>query len=174
MAITILSNIFRIAFLILLQSLVVNRMQPLDGLILPWIYIFGILMLPFETPKWLVLLISFCVGWLMDFFSGPPGLHTSACLLLGFLQPLVQRLFSPREGYEINQRPTVQSMGLAWYLTYASVLAFAHHTWLFFLEVLRFNDFFYQLLHIVLSVAATVFLMTIGQYLIYTSKNSAQ
>lgn len=174
MAITILSNIFRIVFLILLQSLVVNRMQPLDGLILPWIYIFGILMLPFETPKWLVLLISFCVGWLMDFFSGPPGLHTSACLLLGFLQPQVQRLFSPREGYEINQRPTVQSMGLAWYLTYASVLAFAHHTWLFFLEVLRFNDFFYQLLHIVLSVSATVFLMTIGQYLIYTSKNSAQ
>lgn len=174
MAITVISNILRIAFLILLQSLVVNRMQPLDGLILPWIYIFGILMLPFETPKWLVLIISFAVGWLMDFFTGPPGLHTSACLLLGFLQPLVQRLFSPREGYEVTQRPTVQSMGLAWYLTYASVLAFVHHTWLFFLEVLRFSDFFYQLLHIVLSVIATVFLMTIGQYLIYTSKNAAQ
>lgn len=174
MAITVISNILRIAFLILLQSLVVNRMQPLDGLILPWIYIFGILMLPFETPKWLVLFISFAVGWLMDFFTGPPGLHTSACLLLGFLQPLVQRLFSPREGYEVTQRPTVQSMGLPWYLTYASVLAFVHHTWLFFLEVLRFSDFFYQLLHIVLSVIATVFLMTIGQYLIYTSKNAAQ
>lgn len=174
MAMTVIHNILRIAFLILLQSLVVNRMQPLDGLILPWIYIFGILMLPFETPRWMVLAVSFAVGWFMDFFSGPPGLHTSACLILGFLQPLVQRLFSPREGYEINQRPTVQSMGLAWYLTYAGVLTFAHHTWIFFLEVLRFNDFFYQLLHIALSVAATVFLMTIGQYLIYTSKNVSQ
>ncbi|MFN6378787.1 MAG: rod shape-determining protein MreD [Flavobacteriales bacterium] len=174
MALTVINNIFRILFLILLQNLVVNRMQPLDGLILPWIYIFGILMLPFETPRWLTLLISFAVGWIMDFFSGPPGLHTSACLLLGFLQPLIQRLFSPREGYEINQRPTVQSMGLPWYLTYAGILTLIHHTWLFFMEVLRFSDFFYQLLHIVMSVAATLFLMTIGQYLIYTSKNSDQ
>jgi len=174
MPLTILINIIRIAFLILLQCLVVNRMQPLDGLILPWIYIFGILMLPFETPRWLVLVIGFSVGWIMDLLSGPPGLHTSACLLLAFLQPLVQKLFSPREGYEVTQRPTVQSMGLPWYITYAAILTFFHHTWLFFLEVLRFSDFFYQLLHIIMSTTATVILMTIGQYLIYTSKNSQQ
>jgi hypothetical protein len=71
-------------------------------------------------------------------------------------------------------KPTVQKMGLAWYLTFAGILTFAHHTWLFFLEVLRFSDFFYQLLHIILSSAATLFLMTVGQYLIFTSKSSEQ
>jgi hypothetical protein len=174
MAIQILINILRITFLILLQSLVVNRMQPLDGLILPWIYIFGILMLPFNTPRWLMLLIGFAVGWIMDLFTGPPGLHTSACLFLTFLLPSVQKLFSPREGYDVSMKPTVQKMGLAWYLTFAGILTFAHHTWLFFLEVLRFGDFFYQLLHIILSSAATLFLMTVGQYLIFTSKSSEQ
>jgi hypothetical protein len=149
-------------------------MQPLDGLILPWIYIFGILMLPFNTPRWLMLLIGFAVGWIMDLFTGPPGLHTSACLLLTFLLPSVQKLFSPREGYDVSMKPTVQKMGLAWYLTFAGILTFAHHTWLFFLEVLRFGDFFYQLLHIILSSAATLFLMTVGQYLIFTSKSSEQ
>lgn len=172
MGITVIVNILRIAFLILLQALVVSRMQPLDGLILPWIYIFGMLMLPFSTPRWLMLLIGFAVGMIMDWFSGPPGLHTSACLWLAFVQPLVQRLFAPREGYDVSMKPTVQKMGLAWYLTYAGILTFVHHTWLFFMEVLRLDDFFYQLLHIIMSTAATLLLMTIGQYLIYNSKSN--
>lgn len=169
---TVVINIIRIAFLIVLQALVVNRIQLLDGLILPFVYIFGILMLPFSTPRWLTLLIAFATGFIMDYFSGPMGLHTGACTLLGFMQPVVQNILSPREGYETTQRPTVQKMGLGWYLTYATVLTFLHHSWLFLMEVFRFSDFFYQIFHIILSVAGTLVLMTIGQYLIFQSKSS--
>lgn len=169
---TVLINIIRIIFLVLLQALVVNRIQLMDGMILPFVYIFGILMFPFETPRWLTLIAAFATGLMMDYFSGPMGLHTGACTLLGFLQPVVQNILSPREGYETTQRPTVQRMGLGWYLTYASVLTFFHHSWLFFMEVFRLSDFFYQLFHIILSVVATLVLMTIGQYLIYKSKSS--
>jgi hypothetical protein len=172
MGIATINNFIRILFVILLQCLVVNRMQLFDGLILPWIYIFGLLMLPFETPRWLTLTIAFTVGLVMDFFTGPVGLHTSACVVLGYLQPVVQRFLSPREGYEVTQRPTIQRMGLPWYLTYAGVLTLIHHSWLFFLEVFRFTDFFYQIFHIILSAGATLLLMTIGQYLIYTAKSS--
>lgn len=169
---TIIINIVRIIFLILLQSLVVSRIQLFDGIIFPWIYIFGILMLPFETPRWLTLAISFTVGMLMDYFSGPIGLHTSACVVLGYMQPIVQKFLSPREGYDLTQKPTVQRMGLAWYFAYAGVLTFIHHSWFFFMEVFRFSDFFYQIFHILLSSIATIILMTIGQYLIYNSKSS--
>lgn len=62
MLLTVGSNILRIAFLILLQALVVSRIHLFDGLILPWVYIFGILMLPFETPRWLTLAVGFVVG----------------------------------------------------------------------------------------------------------------
>ena len=172
MPLTIIINIVRILFLILLQSLVVNRILLLDGLILPMIYIFGLLMLPFSTPAWLLLPIGFATGLIMDYFSGPLGLHTSACVVLAFAQPLVQRFLSPREGYDNSQRPTIQRMGLAWYLTYASVLTFVHHAWFFFLEVYTFEGFFYRLLHIILSSVATIGLMTIGQYLIYNSKST--
>ncbi len=172
MAQTIISQIIRILFLILLQSLVVSKIQLLDGLILPWIYIYGILMLPFETPRWLVLFSAFATGFVLDYFTGPMGLHTASCTMLGYLQPLVQRFLSPREGYEITQRPTIQRMGLAWYVTYASILTLAHHFMLFFLEAMRLSDFFYQVIHIILSSAATVGLMIIGQYLIFTSKSA--
>ncbi len=75
---TIILNIVRILFLILLQSQIVSRIDLFDGLILPWVYIFGLLMLPFETPRWLTMIIAFVTGLLMDFFSDPIGLHTSA------------------------------------------------------------------------------------------------
>ena len=169
---TVSVNIVRIVFLVLLQALVVSRVQLFDGLILPWIYLFGILMLPFETPRWLVMVIAFFVGVLMDLFSGPVGLHTSACVFLGFMQTIVQNILSPREGYDVTQRPTVQRMGLAWYVTYAGMLTLAHHTWFFFMEVFRFSDFLYQIVHILLSTLAALVLMTIGQYLIYNSKGA--
>jgi len=129
-------------------------------------------MLPFETPRWLVMVIAFFVGVLMDLFSGPVGLHTSACVFLGFMQTIVQNILSPREGYDVTQRPTVQRMGLAWYVTYAGMLTLAHHTWFFFMEVFRFSDFLYQIVHILLSTLAALVLMTIGQYLIYNSKGA--
>jgi cell shape-determining protein MreD len=172
MPLTIIINIIRILFLVLLQGLVVSRIQLFNGVMLPWIYIFGILMLPFETPRWLTLAIAFFVGLLMDYFSGPMGLHTTACVTLGYLQPIVQKILSPREGYDLTQQPTVQKMGLAWYLTYAGALTLAHHSWFYFMEVFRFTDFFYTILKIILSSFATVVLMTIGQYLIYNSKSS--
>lgn len=170
----ILNNTVRIIFLLLLQALIVSRMDLLNGMMLPWIYIFALLMLPFETPRWLVLVISGSVGLGMDFFMHKPGLHMSACLFMGYLQPLVLRIISPREGYDPSQRPTVQRMGLPWYLTFATVLALAHHTWLFYLEVFRFTDFFQTFLRVLLSTIATVLLMTIGQYLIFSAKTQGR
>jgi hypothetical protein len=134
---TVSVNIIRIVFLVLLQALIVSRVQLFDGLIFPWIYIFGILMLPFETPRWMVMVVAFFVGMMMDYFSGPVGLHTSACVFLGFMQTVVQKVLAPREGYDLTQRPTVQRMGLAWYVTYAGVLTLAHHSGFFFMEVFQ-------------------------------------
>ena len=172
MTLTVFHNFFRISFLILLQALIVSRMQLLDGFILPWVYIFGILMIPFETPKWAVLIIAFVTGYIMDLFTGPMGMHMTACTVLGWLQPIVQKLLSPREGYDVTQRPTIQKLGLQWYLTYAGILTLLHHFVLFFAETLRITPFFYHVGHIIFSSLATVFLMTIGQYLIFVQKGN--
>ncbi|MGB0422887.1 MAG: hypothetical protein ACPGED_01135, partial [Flavobacteriales bacterium] len=58
----IVKSILRIVFFVLLQALVVNRLDLFQGLALPFIYIFALLMLPFQTPRLLVLLICFVVG----------------------------------------------------------------------------------------------------------------
>lgn len=144
----------------------------MGGFVLPWIYIFGILMLPFETPRWLVLVTSFSVGYIMDLFTGPMGMHMVACTLLGYLQPKIQRIMAPREGYEPVMRPTIQKMGLSWYITYVSILTFIHHFALIFSETLRVTPFWYQIFHILFSSAASVGLMIVAQFLIFKPKSS--
>lgn len=156
---------------VLIQALIISRIHLFDGLIIPLLYIFPIMMFPFETPRWLLLLVGLCTGILMDLFTGPPGLHTSACLTLAFFQPIVQKLLSPREGYDSLQSPTIYKMGVTWYLTYAGILTFLHHAWLIFFEFLRWDNFFYQLLHILLSTIATLLLMILAQLLISPNKS---
>jgi hypothetical protein len=80
-------------------------------------------------------------------------------------------MLAPREGYDTNLRPTLFKMGTAWYVTYAGILTFVHHTWLIFFEYLRFDHFFMQLLHIVLSAIATMLLMVLAQLLISPNKS---
>ncbi len=159
--------ILRLIFLILLQGLIVNRLDLWQGYMLPWVYIFGILMLPFETPRWLTLFIAFGTGLMIDLFTNTAGVHTGACTLLGFVQALVLRTLAPREGYESGQTPTIQDLGVGWYITYATTLTMVHHVSLFFLELWRFTPFFTTLGKALLSALATLVMLVLGQYLIF-------
>ena len=164
----VVRNILRLVFLILVQGLIVNRLDLWQGYVLPSVYIFGLLMLPITTPRILYMVIGFAFGAAVDMFTNTLGVHTSACVFLGFIQPLFLRFLAPREGYEVGQRPTLQDLGMGWYITFAGILTLAHHTWVFFIELMRFTPFFETLAKILLSTLATLVLMVLGQYLIYT------
>jgi rod shape-determining protein MreD len=71
--------------LILFQVLLFNNIQ-FSGYVNPYVYIMFILLLPVEIPSWLLLLLSFATGLIMDFFSGSPGMHTSATVFAGFIR----------------------------------------------------------------------------------------
>jgi rod shape-determining protein MreD len=149
--------------LILLQVLVLNNIQ-FSGFVNPYIYIMIILLLPSVTPAWLVLIVSFVTGLIIDLFSGSPGMHASATLLAGFSRPLVLRLISPRDGYESGSNLSMAAYGLRWFFIYASIIVLIHHTTLFFLEVFRFTDFFRTILRILLSSIFTVSFILLIEY----------
>jgi rod shape-determining protein MreD len=166
----ILKNIFRFIFLILLQGIILNEVKIWQGYMIPYLYIMAILMLPFDTPNWLLLVIAFVCGICVDTFSNTLGLHASACLVLAFARPILLKSISPREGYESSTQPTLQDMGLAWFVSYAAILTFIHHTWLFYLEIGRFSSFFITFFRIILSSIFTVSLTIISQYFIFKSR----
>jgi rod shape-determining protein MreD len=142
--------------LILLQVLLFNNIQ-FSGYVNPYVYIMFILLLPIEIPSWLLLLLSFFTGLIIDFFSGSPGMHTFATVLAGFVRPYVLRLVSPKDGYESGPDPSMMVYGLRWFTTYSLLIVLIHHFALFYIEVFRFADFFRTMLRVLLS---TVFSMT--------------
>jgi rod shape-determining protein MreD len=150
--------------IIALQILLFNNIQ-FSGYINPYVYVMIILLLPFNTPSWLLLIFSFVTGLIVDFFTGTPGMHSSATLLAGFARPLVLRVISPRDGYDSGSAPSMLTFGFTWFFTYTLVMVLIHHTTLFYLEVFRLTDFFRTMLRVILgSVFSITFILLIEYY----------
>ena len=150
--------------LLLLQVLLLNNIQ-FSGYVNPYVYVLFIMLLPVETPSWLLLLLSFATGLIIDSFSGSPGMHTSATVLTGFLRPYILRIIAPRDGYEPGSDPSMLIYGFRWFFIYTFLIILIHHTTLFYLEVFRFADFFRTLLRVLLSsMFSVIFILLIEYY----------
>jgi len=152
--------------LVLFQVLVLNNIQ-FSGFVNPFMYVLFILLLPFETPRWVLLVSGFLLGLSVDIFSNTLGLHASATLFMAFLRPYVLRVISPRDGYETGTYPRVFYYGITWFLNYAIILVFAHHLFLFYLEVFRFSEFFRTLLRVILSSSFSILFIALSQYIVF-------
>lgn len=161
----LIKNIGLFIVLLVLQLFVMNNIQ-FSGYVNPFIYILFILLLPFELASWILLIVSFILGLVLDLFSGTPGLHTSATVFAGFVRPYVLSIISPREGYETGDRPGIEAYGLRWFLIYLVIMVFLHHGVLFYLEVFRFDNFFHTLLRVLMSTGFSVLFIIIIQLLI--------
>jgi hypothetical protein len=149
----IIQHLFWFIGLILLQVLLIDNVHVL-GLFLPVIYIYAILRLPSNTSSYVVIIISFLTGMVMDIFSNTPGLHTSATTLMGALRYPVIRLFVLEE--DLTSKNTgVIWMGRAVFWKYAFILVLIHHTCLFFLESLSFMNWWLLVVRIFASTALT-------------------
>ena len=128
----ILINVIRFNILVLVQVVVLNQVL-INNLLNPQLYILFILLLPFSTRHDVLVLISFLTGLTMDLFSNTAGIHAASCTLIGYLRPYLINLIKPSSEYKMDDQPTIGSMGLQWFLTYAAVLVLLHHFMLFLL-----------------------------------------
>jgi len=166
---TIIRNIIRFFVLVLVQVLIVKNIE-LGRFINPFVYVLFILVLPFETPKWLLLLVAFILGITIDMFYDTSGMHAAACVLMAFIRPSILKLFSPRDGYEFGTQPSIQYLGTPWFLSYAGILILAHHLILFYIEIFRLSEFFSTFFRVIVSSIFTLLLVVISQYLFQRKK----
>jgi rod shape-determining protein MreD len=159
-------NIIRFIVVIALQVLVLNNIQ-LGGYINPYFYVIFVLLLPFETPGWMVTLTGFAMGLTIDLFVNTPGVHASATAFMGFGRLYILRYMAPRDGYEPGTFPRVFYYGLNWFLSYALILTFVHHLALFFVEAFHFSGTLHILLRVFLSTLFSTSLIIISQYLVF-------
>ncbi len=152
--------------LVLLQLLVFNNIE-FSGYINPYIYTLYILLLPFTTPRIVLLLLGFMLGIVIDLFLGTPGVHSSATVFMAFSRPSVMRLYSPREGYQTGTNPRLTQFGMEWFVKYTVTLVLIHHFALFYLEVFSLNHFFNTLLRAFLSSLLTSLIIIFSQFFVF-------
>ncbi len=159
-------NIFRFVVVVLFQVLVMDNVM-INGYMIPYVYLLFILLMPFETPRWLQLLAGFVLGVTLDIFSNTPGLHTSATVLVAFARGYILDLLAPRDGYEPETFPRVHFYGLVWFLKYTFIIIFIHHLALFYLEVFQLKDFFSTLLRVIVSSILSTSAIVLSQYFVF-------
>jgi hypothetical protein len=160
----IVRNVIRFFGLILLQVLVLNHIF-LGGYINPYLYVLFILLLPFESPKWLLLVSGFLLGIGVDIFTDTPGLNAAACVLMAFGRPFVIQGISRGTGVEYSGEPSLSQQGFKWFFYYSAILVLLHHLTLFYLEIFRLGEFFQTLARVLLSSAFTLGLVFIVEYI---------
>ena len=100
----------------------------------PYVYVLFIMLLPFETPKWNLLLNGFLIGIIIDIFSGTPGLNAAATVFMAFVRPFIIGITTRKSDIEDKNAPTITEMGLQWFLVYGLLLLLLHNLVLFWLE----------------------------------------
>ena len=165
-----IKNIFRFIFLVLFQVLILNNIQ-LSGYLNPFLYVLFILMLPFQTADWLVLVLAFVLGISIDMFADTGGLHAASCVLMAFFRKPILKLISPRDGYDVVQKPTIQQFGFGWFFSYAGILVLVHHFFLFYIETFSFSEFLSTLFRVILSSIFTLTLIFISQFFFSNPKS---
>ena len=162
-------QIIRFVVLVLFQVLVINHIR-LGGSVHPYIYLIFIMLLPFNMPKWQILVLGFVLGLTIDLFTGTPGLHAGATTLMAFCRPSIIRLISGNQKFENIQEPNLGQLDGIWFFRYVLCMVFIHHFALFFLESFSIRLIGQVLLRILLSVPVSVFLIMMILYIFKTEK----
>ena len=160
----ITKNILRFALFLLLQVLLIDRMH-ISSMVTPYIYILAILLLPFNTPKWLLLMSAFILGFFVDIFSGTMGLNMAATVLIAFVRPRLLNSIAFGQSFDSDDSPNMKVLGADRFISYALIMILIHHTALILLEVFRWNEFGTTLLRIFYCSVATLVLVVLTQLL---------
>ncbi len=141
--------------LVLLQVLVLNNLQ-FSGYLNPFLYILFIITLPFQTPRWFLLILGFITGLTIDIFMNTLGIHAAATVFMAFLRPSILSSFAPRDGYEPGTRPVPGDYGFGWFFKYTALMVVTHHLFLFFVEAFSIQSFIATLWKSILSSAISI------------------
>ena len=148
----------------LVLHITIGRFIGIGGYVFCYVYLGAILFLPIGASPLLVLIGSFFVGLLNDFFYDSAGLHAGATVFLAFMRAQVLRIIRPSGGYMDYMEPTGNSMGYGWFIYYAGSLVFMHHLFLFLAAYARWDAMGLALIKAVASSLLTLLALLLLQF----------
>jgi len=146
----IVAYIARFVLFVTLQLLVFSQIELGLGIHLLMCPLY-VLLLPFEINIFILLIVAFGMGFILDIFSNTYGLQASSLLLIAYIRPYVFKAFAPRDDYDPLKTPSYVDMGNLWYFSAFGSLLLIHNTWFFLLEAFSFRGILYTIQKIVFS-----------------------
>lgn len=169
MSSAIIINIIRFILLAAAQVFVLNKVQ-FSGYVNPYVYVLFILLLPINTPRWLLLTLAFAMGLTIDYFTGVIGMHAAASVFMAFCRPGVINMFGKRDEFEAEAEPSLTTFGITLFLTYAGIMVLLHHLFLFYTEIFRFDEFLRTLVRALISSVSSLVVIMIIQFIFTRQK----
>ena len=148
--------------LLLLQVLLLDNLH-WSGLVHPFIYVWAIILLPIELPRWVQMLIGGAIGMVMDMFTHAPGIHMAGCVMIAYLRPLLVA-GAMQDIDRMKGAITSDSIGMAKWLRITAILVIVHHVIVFMLEAFSFSHFGFTLLQIIVSAVFSYVLILMLEY----------
>jgi hypothetical protein len=130
-----------------------------------FVYISGLLLLPIDTNRMLLLGLGFVAGLLIDIFYDSLGMHAAACVFIMYIRNYYLSMITPQGGYDSNVRPTLATNGTQWFLVFVMPMVFVHQVLLFFMEAGGFSLFWYTLWKALASTFLTTLVIVLVQLL---------
>jgi len=159
---------FLFIILLLIQVVVLNNIL-FFGYINPFLYILFIIVFPLMRDRGLILILSFLLGLIIDFFLDSGGVNAAATLAIAYLRlPLLKGLLRKPEidflVFKITKLPFVKL------LSFIAILTFTHHLIVFSLEYFKFTEILTILSRTILTGIFTFILIIFSLLIMNKSK----
>ncbi len=136
---TYLSRVGWFVLLLLLQGLIFNHIH-LMGYATPLPYVYFLLILPSNTPRWLYVGLGFVLGLLVDIFSNTPGMTAASLCFTGLLTPTMLHLSTPNNREEEDFIPSSRTLEWSGFLRFAGMAVAINTFSLFCIEHFNFHN----------------------------------
>lgn len=157
-------SIFWFVGLIFLQVTVLNNLDA-GKWFFAYAYVLFILMLPRNIPHWLLLLIAFALGSIVDLYTQTYGTHAFATTLVAFLRPNLLNSIAPSDSSTDSSFITVHLLGFQKFAVYASIMTLTHHLFVFFIDEFSFVSFFIVIGQVISSTVVSLFAIFCLQFI---------
>ena len=141
--------------LVLVQALLLGDIHLL-GVATPLLYVYFVVQTPRNTPRWLIMVSSFLVGFLVDVFASTLGMAAASMTLISFVQPAILELYL-HNADDKNFCPSVHTMGTEKYTAYVLFLTAIYCLSFFSLEAFSVRHWGLWFFSVLGSIFVTVF-----------------
>lgn len=152
-----LKYIVWLVVLLLLQVLLFGHIHVL-GYATPMVYVLFAANMRRGTGRVTAMLWCFAMGLAVDVFMLTPGLAAASMTAIGFIQPPLMQLMTPKDTAD-DCVPTYKSMGTSRYIQYIVILLLAHNVFFFAIEACTMAHLMDSLLRMACSTALTLALI---------------